>query len=83
MRLGYHQLNIKKEDIPKTAFRTRYRHFEFVMMSFSLTNAPTTFMNLMNRVFREYLDRFVIVFIDNILIYSYSKEKYVKYLRIT
>ncbi|KAL4030756.1 hypothetical protein IC575_009007 [Cucumis melo] len=79
---GYHQLRIKDEDVPKTAFRSRYGHYEFIVMSFGLTNAPVVFMDLMNRVFREFLDTFVIVFIDDILIYSKTEAEHEKHLRM-
>ncbi|GKA45946.1 putative reverse transcriptase domain-containing protein [Tanacetum coccineum] len=79
---GYHQLSIHKDDIPKTAFRTRYGHFEFTFMPFGLTNAPAVFMDLMNRVCKPYLDKFIIVFIDDILIYSKSKEEHEIRLRL-
>ena len=68
LRFGYHQLKIKDDDVPKSALRTRYGHFEFLVMPFGLINAPTVFMDLMNRVFHPYLDSFVVVFIDDILI---------------
>lgn len=78
---GYHQIPIAETYIKKTAFRTRYGHYEYVVMSFRLTNAPTAFMRLMNELFRDYLDNFVIIFIDDILIYSRTKKEHEVHLR--
>ncbi|GJW37562.1 putative nucleotidyltransferase, ribonuclease H [Tanacetum coccineum] len=79
---GYHQLRVKEQEISKIAFRTRYGHYEFLVMLFGLTNAPAVFMDLMNRVFHEYIDKFVIVFIDDILVYSKTREEHEDHLRI-
>jgi hypothetical protein len=82
LRSGYHQLKIKESDIPKTAFVTRYGQFEFTVMSFGLSNALAYFMNLMNKVFMDELDKFVVVFIDDILIYSKSAQEHEQHLGV-
>ena len=80
LRSGYHQLKIKPEDVSKSAFRTRYGHFEFLIMPFGLTSTPAASIDMMNRVFQPYLDQFVVVFIDDILIYSRNKEDHGNHL---
>jgi hypothetical protein len=82
LRSGYHQLKIRESDIPNTAFRTRYELYEYTLMSFGLTNAPVYFMYLMNKVFMEYLDKFVVVFIDDILKFSKTEEEHEEHLRL-
>jgi GGDEF domain-containing protein len=82
LRSGYHQMKIRSEDIPKTAFVTRYGQYEFTVVSFGLTNAPAYFMNMMNKVFLDELDKFVVVFIDDILVYSSTTEEHEQHLRV-
>jgi hypothetical protein len=82
LRLGYHQLKIWESDIPKTTFRTRYGLYEYTVMSFGLTNAPVYFMYLLNKVFMEYLDRFIVIFIDDILVFSKMMEEHEEHLRL-
>ena len=82
LRSGYYQLRVKDVDVPKAAFRTRYGRYEFLVMPFGLTNAPTEFMDLMNRVFRSYVDQFFMVFIDDILVYSKYAQEHEQHLRI-
>ena len=82
LHTGYHQLRVKEEDIPKIAFRTQYGHFEFIVMPFELTNAPKACMDLMQKVFQPYLDQFVVVFVEDILIFSQSEDEHDDHLRI-
>ena len=82
LRSGYNQIWVQNEDIPKTAFRTRFVHYEYIVMSFGLTNAPPIFMDYMNRIFQPYLDKFVIVFIDDILVYSRIEKELTEHLKL-
>ena len=82
LRSGYDQLRVRIEDVPDISFRTRYEHYEFLVMPFGLTNTPAAFMVLMNRVFKPYLDQYVVVFIDDILLYSKSGEEHERHLSI-
>ena len=81
LRFGYHQTRVKGEDIPKTAFRISYGQYEFTVMSFGLTNTPAIFIDYMNKAFIPFLDKFIAIFIDNILIYSKTEEEYEEHLR--
>ena len=82
MRSGYYQLRVKEVDVPKTSFRTQYGHYEFLVMPFGLTNAPAIFMDLLNRVFRPYVDQFVVVFIDDILVYTKDAQEHEQHLKL-
>ena len=82
LRSGYHQIRVKSKDISKTAFRTRYGHYEYLIMPFGVTKAPGVFMDYMNRIFHPYLDSFVVIFIDDILVYSKTREDNEEHLRI-
>jgi len=82
LRSGYHQILVKADDVQKTVFRSRYGHYEYVVMPFGVTNAPTVFMDYMNRIFRPFLDKFVVVFINDILIYSRTQEEHAEQLRL-
>ena len=82
LRFGYHKILVKPEDVQKTTFKSRYGHYEYVVMPFGVTNAPKVFMDYINQIFRPYLDKFVVVFIDDSLIYSKDKEEHADHLRV-
>ena len=82
LRSGYHQILVKADDVQKTTFRSRYGHYEYMVMPFGVTNAPVVFMDYMNRIFRPFLDKFVVVFIDDILIYFRTHEEHAEHLRL-